>query len=240
MKNNAFLILTMLFTGFTMYAQNPSEIVTDRPDQTDGAYVLLKNYLQVENGILFNKTGVLNNFMVRYGYSGSGEIRCAVDLGKVNSNFSIFPVQLSAKQRLFNPSGALPLVTLIGYLNFGPIASANVKSNEIEGALLLAFQHDLNDDMAFEWNFGSRSFRKDLKFTLLYSYKIFNRATTFVEYFSDFNKSSKPVHNADVGILYAASNNLSLDIGFGSTLDSTLPNSTFFTCGASYRFQPAN
>ena len=42
MKNNAFLILTMLFTGFTMYAQNPSEIVTDRPDQTDGAYVLLK------------------------------------------------------------------------------------------------------------------------------------------------------------------------------------------------------
>ena len=178
--------------------------------------------------------------MVRYGYSESGEIRCAVDLGKVNSDFSIFPVQLSAKQRLLNPSGAIPLVTLIGYLNFGPIASANVKSNEIEGALLLAFQHDLNNDMAFEWNFGSRSFKNDLKFTLLYSYKIFNRVTTFVEYFSDFNKSAKPVHNADVWILYAASNHLSLDIGFGSTLDSTLPNSTFFTCGASYRFQPAD
>ncbi|MBK9690026.1 MAG: transporter [Saprospiraceae bacterium] len=141
--------------------------------------------------------------------------------------FSIFPVQFSAKQRLFNQSGAIPLVTLIGYLNFGPIASANVKSNEIEGALLLAFQHELNDAMAFEWNFGSQSFRNDLKFTLLYSYKIFNRATTFVEYFSDFNKSSKPVHNADVGILYAASNNLSLDIGLGSTLDSSLRKCLF-------------
>ena len=54
MKYNAFLILTMLFTGFMTYAQNPSEIVTDRPDQTDGAYVLPKNYLQIENGVLFN------------------------------------------------------------------------------------------------------------------------------------------------------------------------------------------
>lgn len=238
MKYCSLLILTMLLSGFTMYAQNPSEIVTDRPDQTDGAYVLLKNYLQVENGILFNKSGVLNNFMVRYGYSESGEFRCAVDVGRINSNFSIFPVQFSAKQRLFNQSGAIPLVTLIGYLNFGPIASANVKSNEIEEALLLAFQHELNDAMAFEWNFGSQSFKNDLKFTFLYSYKIFNRATTFVEYFSDFNKSSKPVHNADVGVLYAASNNLSLDIGLGSTLDSSLRKSTFFTMGASYRFLP--
>ncbi|MBK8850515.1 MAG: transporter [Saprospiraceae bacterium] len=240
MKNNAYLILMVLLTGVMVYAQNPSEIVTDRPDQTDGAYVLLKNYLQVENGILFNKSGVLNNFMVRYGYSGSGEIRCAVDLGRINSNFSIFPVQFSAKQRLFNQSGAIPLVTLIGYLNFGPIASANVKSNEIEGALLLAFQHELNDAMAFEWNFGSQSFRNDMKFTLLYSYKIFNRATTFVEYFSDFDKSSKPVHNADVGVLYAASHNLSLDIGLGSTLDSSLRKAIFFTMGASYRFLPAD
>lgn len=238
MKNNAYLILMVLLTGLNVYAQNPSEIVTDRPDQTDGAYVLLKNYLQVENGILFNKSGVLNNFMVRYGYSGSGELRCAVDLGRINSEFSILPVQFSAKQRLFNQSGAIPLVTLIGYLNFGPIASANAKSNEIEGALLLAFQHELNDDMAFEWNLGSQSFRNDLKFTFLYSYKLFNKSTTFVEYFSDFNKSSKPVHNADVGILYAASNHLSLDIGLGSTLDSSLRKSTFFTMGASYRFLP--
>ncbi|MBK8112584.1 MAG: hypothetical protein IPK46_20895 [Saprospiraceae bacterium] len=201
MKNNAYLILMVLLTGVTVYAQNPSEIVTDRPDQTDGAYVLLKNYLQVENGILFNKSGVLNNFMVRYGYSGSGEIRCAVDLGRINSNFSIFPVQLSAKQRLLNQSGVIPLITLIGYLNFGPIASANVKSNEIEGALLLAFQHELNDAMAFEWNFGSQSFRNDLRFTLL---------------------------NADVGVLYAASHNLSLDIGLGSTLDSSWRKAIFF------------
>jgi len=240
MKNKAFLILIMLFTGFTMYAQNPSEIVTDRPDQTDGAYVLLKNYLQVENGILFNKSGVLNNFMVRYGYSESGEFRCAMDLGRIKSKFSIFPVQLSAKQRILNPSGAIPLVTLIGYLNFGPIASANAKSNEIEGSLLLAFQHDLNDDMAFEWNFGSQSFKNDLHFTLLYSYKIFHNTTVFVEYFSDYEKASKPVHNADVGLLYAASNNLSLDIGFGSTLDTSLHNSIFFTCGASYRFQTSD
>ena len=240
MKNNAYLILMVLLTGVTVYAQNPSEIVTDRPDQTDGAYVLLKNYLQVENGILFNKSGVLNNFMVRYGYSGSGEIRCAVDLGRINSDFTIMPVQLSAKQRLLNQSGVIPLITLIGYLNFGPIASSNVKSNEIEGALLLAFQHELNDAMAFEWNFGSQSFRNDLRFTLLYSYRLFNKATVFVEYFSDYDKASKPINNADVGVLYAASHNLSLDIGLGSTLDSSWRKAIFFTFGASYRFLPAD
>ena len=53
----------------------------------------------------------------------------------------------------------------------------------------------------------------------------------FIEYFSDFDKASKPVHNADVGILYAASNNLNLDIGLGSTLDSSLRKSIFFYNG---------
>ena len=240
MKYKAFLILTMLLTGFTVYAQNPPEMVTDRPDQTDGAYVLPKNYLQVENGVLFNNTAMLNNFMARYGYSKSGELRCAMDLGSINSDFTIMPVQLSVKQRLFNQSGALPLVTLIGYLNFGPIASSNASSNKIEGSLLLAFQHELNDDMAFEWNLGSQSFSNDLKFTFLYSCKLFKRTTMFIQYFSDFDKASKPVHNADVGILYAASNNLNLDIGLGSTLDSSLYKAIFFTMGASYRFLPAN
>lgn len=232
--------MTMLLTGFKLYAQEPSEMVTDRPDQTDGAFVLPKNYFQIENGVLFNNTGVLNNFMARYGYSKSGELRCAIDLGSINSHFSILPVQLSAKQKLWNQSGVIPTITLIGYLNFGPIASANARSRETEGSLLLAFQQDLNDDMAFEWNFGSQSFRNDLKFTLLYSYKLFHKATVFVEYFSDFDKASKPGHNADVGILYAASTNLSLDMGIGSTLDSSLPKSIYITLGASYRFLPAD
>lgn len=240
MKYNALLILTMLLTGFNVYAQKPPEMVTDRPDQTDGAYVLPKRYLQVENGVLFNNKGVLNNFMARYGYSKSGEVRCALDLGSINSEFSILPVQLSVKQKLFNQSGVIPTITLIGYLNFGPIASSNVRSSEMEGSLLLAFQQDLNDDMAIEWNFGSQSFKNDLHVTLLYSYKLFDKATVFVEYFSDYDKASKPSHNADVGLLYAASTNLSLDMGLGSTLDSSLPKSIYITWGASYRFIPAN
>ena len=85
MKYNALFILTMLLTGFKLYAQEPSEMVTDRPDQTDGAFVLPKNYFQIENGVLFNNTGVLNNFMARYGYSKSGELRCAIDLGSIRS-----------------------------------------------------------------------------------------------------------------------------------------------------------
>ena len=79
-----FIILFLLF-GFLANAQRSSLIVTDRPDQSDGAYVLPKNLFQFENGLLFNNEGVINNLMVRYGFSNSSEVRIALDYGKINS-----------------------------------------------------------------------------------------------------------------------------------------------------------
>jgi len=90
--------------------------------------------------------------------------------------------------------------------------------------------------MGIECNFGSQSFKNDLRFTLLYSYNLFENVTAFLEYFADYDRSAKPSHNADLGILYTVNNDFHLDIGIGSTLPSPF-NSYFFTAGASHRFQ---
>jgi hypothetical protein len=232
------LFLPLLLVAFTVHAQKSSPIVTDRPDQSDGAYVLPKRLLQLENGILFNREGVLNNFMVRYGWSENSEIRFAMDFGKFNSDFTILPSQFSVKHKILNQTGAIPTITLIGYLNVGQLASSNVDMRQTKGSLLLAFQYEINDKMGFEWNFGSQSFKNDLRFTFLYSCSIFENVTTFIEYFADYSTSTKPFHNVDLGILYTATNDFNLDIGIGRTLYSS-SKSLFFTVGASHRFRTA-
>ena len=92
-------MLFFLFFGFIANAQKSSPIVTDRPDQSDGAYVLPKTLIQIENGLLFDNEGFLINFMLRYGWSSNSEVRVALDYGKINRQFSLPPVQLSIKQK---------------------------------------------------------------------------------------------------------------------------------------------
>ena len=233
------IIILFLFFRLISSAQKESPIVTDRPDQSDGGYVLPKSLVQLENGILFNYEGVINNFMMRYGWSRNSEIRMALDFGKINSQFSLLPVQFSIKQKLLNQKGTLPTITLIGYLSLGHLASKNVYDPKTERSLLLAFQHELSDKMGIECNFGSQSFKNDLRFTFLYSFKVLNNVTAFIEYFSDYEKSIKTYHNADIGILFTVTNDFHVDIGFGGALHSTY-KSTFLTFGASHRFQTTN
>ncbi len=219
-------------------AQKSSPIVTDRPDQSDGAYVLPKKLLQLENGLLFNEVGVINNFMLRYGWSRNSEIRVALDYGKITGQFSLLPVQLSIKQKLVRQLGIVPTITLIGYLNFGQLASKYVINNGTQAALLLAFHHEIDENLGIECNFGSQTFKDDLRFTFLLSYKLIENVTAFIEYYSLFDKVSDPGHNMDIGILFTINNDFHLDLGYG--IESINENkSHFLTVGASHRFNTA-
>jgi hypothetical protein len=228
-------VLLLLFFTHSISAQTESPINTDRPDQSDGTYILTKKSFQIEEGILYAKDIILNNFMLRYGVTKSTEVRLLVDAGEVDLETGLLPIGLSVKQRLCNQRNALPAITLIGYVRPGKLASKEFKTDETPYSVLLAFQNDLSDQISVGYNLGTTTFNNDLNATVSIGYSFFEKLSFFTEYFAHFESELQPSHNVDLGILYLVNNRFQLDIAAGTALINP-ENTQFATAGFSYRF----
>jgi len=68
MKTKLLLPLTFIFFFINFgYSQDEITIDADRPDQSDGVYVLPKNRFQLEDGFVYEKEFLSNELMLRYG-----------------------------------------------------------------------------------------------------------------------------------------------------------------------------
>ncbi len=215
-------------------AQLTEPINTDRPDQSDGTYVLEKKYLQIENGITIANKTITNNLMLRYGITKSTELRLLSDFGKFDGINGFAPIAISIKQRLIENKGIVPAITLVGYLRYEEIASKAFRTNNKSYSFLIAFQNDITDKLSVGYNVGTSNGLKNINFTTSVGYGLSTKFTGFVEYFSNFEKMEKPSHNIDGGILYLINNRLQLDIAIGSSIIDN--ENYYFTTGVSYRF----
>ena len=230
LKTFLFLLLTQ-----TAFAQTEDPINTDRPDQSDGAYILTKNRFQVEEGFFYAKDVILNNLMVRYGITKSTEARVLVDAGEVDLVSGCLPLGFSIKQRICQQQNILPAITLVGYLRPGKLSSKEFKSDETTYSVLLAFQNDLSDQISVGYNVGTTTFDHDLNATVSIGYSFFEKLSFFTEYFAHFETELEPSHNVDLGVLYLINNRFQLDIAAGTGLRNQI-SSRFVTAGLSYRF----
>ena len=78
---STFYILIFILLNFNLLCL-ADNITTDRPDQSEGSYVVPKNALQIENGITIADEVLQNNFLMRYGVTNSTELRFLADVGK--------------------------------------------------------------------------------------------------------------------------------------------------------------
>lgn len=230
---NILIILFILFCG-NITAQNTQPINTDRPDQSDGTYVLPKNNLQIENGFTISNKTFVNNLMLRYGITKSTEIRLLADVGKFEDDNALAPITISAKQRIIQNKGIVPAITLVGYLRYEKIASKLFQNNTLSYNFLLAFENDITDKFSIGYNIGTSKGLKNISFTTSVGYSFTNKITGFLEYFSNYIKDENPSHNIDGGILYLINNRLQFDAALGISL--TEKNSCYLTTGFSYRF----
>jgi hypothetical protein len=231
----AILLIILIPICFgSLSAQNIEPINTDRPDQSDGAYVLPKHLCQVEDGLLLAKETVLNNFMLRYGLTGSTEVRLLLNAGKSAGETGLLPVGLGVKQRLVTQKKRVPAITLSAYLNYEKLASELFKTDAVSTNILLAFQNNISDNFGIGYNVGTTDLFKDVNFTISLGYAPFNKLSTFLEYFAHFEPSTSANHNVDAGIVYLVTPTFQLDIALGSNLFSR--EAAFLTTGLSYRF----
>ena len=120
-------ILTMLVLFCKLLnAQNMPSIQTDRPDQTECPFIVPSNYLQLENGLVYQKTDVNSseiiapNILMKFGVNNHFELRLIIEysLNKdVNNTISgINPVLVGFKTRLFEENGIVPTTSFIAHL----------------------------------------------------------------------------------------------------------------------------
>ena len=222
-----------------VFGQKDEPINTDRPDQSEGTYILPKRNLQLENGITTLNNVFINNFMFRYGINKSTEIRLVADFGVADNQKGLFPLGISMKKRLIKQNKFAPEITLVGYYRNDKIASKGFSENSDSYSVLLAFQNNITDRFGIGYNIGTTNFGKVVNITTSFGYSVTNRINCFVEYFSHFEKQNPAQHNFDLGILYQLKYNLQIDVAFGRSL--TKSNTLLYlTTGVAYRFKKNN
>ncbi len=209
-------------------------INTDRPDQSDGVATIPFKKFQLEEGINFAQNTFVNDLLLRYGFTKSTELRLLIDAGKENHLNGVQPLTFSIKQKITEQKKWLPAISFVGYISFGQLASKDYTSSENKYILKLAFENEINHQFSLGYNIGTSNYMKDLDITVNLGFAANKKLSTFMEYFSTFNKQTNS-HNIDAGILYLINNNFQLDVALGTSI-FTKNNQYFGTFGFSYLF----
>ncbi len=223
MKNRLLFFLFLLFNSSLVFSQ----ITTDRPDQTESAVVLSYGQIQIESGILIEKSQSIITNLFRVGIIEGIEIRLNSDYLINNelsfmkkSSFSDFEV--GAKFKIFNKTSNNTKVAFISHLS---IPTANeIFSNNVYGFLSkISVLHDLNNQSQIGYNIGYNKFEKmDAQFiyTIVYG-KSLGSFGVFFEIFGDKFKDSSNI-NFDSGITYLLDDKKQLDLSIGKGLNNDM------------------
>ncbi len=223
----------MQFLAFLNLSFGQNEYInTDRPDQSDGVYVIPKNKWQIENGVTISKQTFMNNFMLRYGLNGSSEVRLLIDAGKEDAVKGVKPLAFSVKQNIVNQRALLPAITFVGYVYFSQVSTKAFRPANIPFELKLAFENELNKEVSIGYNIGTSEQFQQMNCSFNIGYTALDKLLVFGEYFSSFTKFI-PQHNFDVGLQYKITPALQIDIASGRSI-ADKNNRFFTTLGVSY------
>ena len=147
-----------------------SQISTDRPDQTEGTYVLNKGFAQIESGWTFDSDLGSLNTLLRIGSFKGVELRLNTNLISVRSfdeidnppGTKLSNLEIGAKFNLLNKISSSTKVSLLTHLSLG------VGDYNNEGVLSrLLFSHDLSESVQVAYNLGYNTLKTTVKVAVL-------------------------------------------------------------------------
>lgn len=250
MKLKAFGHYLFIFVSCNAFSQDTTHINTDRPDQSDGAYIVHPKIFQFETGTYLNtlddyNQALVQSSMLRYGLIKHVELRLLFEVASINNQYDhtitngIIPLALCTKIGLLKHKGIIPDITLSGYLRLPFIASKNFKPLYYSSTGLLVIQHPIGKDFTFALNGGitRRGDDKSISYpvTTVIIYAPEEHFSFFGEYYAFYQPNTLPSNNIDIGFLYCIKHHMQFDIAFGTTL-MPKTKSNFATLGFSYRF----
>jgi len=251
-------LFILLFVNVTARAQNePPELITDRPDQTESAATVPHRSLQIETGFVmakdetdqfknwafaYNTTllryGLLENFELRLGSEYLGEKMKYKQTDVTTSSSGLGPLYTGFKVKIHEEEGWKPEVALLGGLLLPFTASEDFKPEHTGGGLRFAFSHTLSDRLSLGYNLGAEWFGETAIPTYFYSVSlgagISDGLGVFIESFGLIPEEGEAGHMLDAGLTFLLLPNFQLDASGGFGIHNSIDH--FISLGLTYRF----
>ena len=230
---NKLLFLLIVIQASNIYSQ----ILTDRPSQTDSPFVIEKGNIQIESGINIQEIQSDINSLIRIGIFDGFELR-------INSNYiindeisfqkksSFDDFEIGSKFRIIEKTENKFNISFLTYLSI-PTAPEVFSYNEYGFLNKLLFSHNLTSDTKIGYNIG---YDKFINYDGLFTYSLIYGKTlgsfsTFFELFGNSSSDSSNL-NFDSGLTYLIDDDRQFDITIGKGLNNDL---FFVNLGFSFR-----
>lgn len=242
MERLALLVMLVLFSE-KIFSQEL--IQTDRPDQTEGVFVVDKKTFQIETGFFAGKnqdkthTFLTPTSLLKFGVAKNLEIQSVIDVITVNGNYGLSPVALGFKANFLKEKGIRPEISLIGRAQIKNLGSKEYNLNRTLTMFRIAFQNTLSDLLVLGYNVGMQWNEFEKPSYILSTSTNFNvskRLTLFAEVFNFTNKESFLNPIVDFGGMYSFKNRFIVDAAFGKQFNKANNLDYYFNLGLTTRF----
>jgi hypothetical protein len=251
-----YIITCFFITGLVnlCFAQT-EKIDTDRPDQTESAVLVPKNWIQFEMG--FSKqvnNSVENEFqhptlLSKYGFSKRIEFRLITTI-QTNTNLStpllkksntgLTPVEIGAKIALWEEKKLLPKTSLIFHVGIPKFASKSFQAKNLAPNFRFTMQHTITQKIGLGYNIGAEWDGVYKEATWIYTFapgiNLSEKWYGYIEAFGFISKQNNPEHSLDGGIAYYINPNFKIDLSSGFGISKAAPD-WYVAIGASLRFK---
>tara|TARA_B100000575_G_scaffold229133_1_gene190005 strand:+ start:1302 stop:2006 length:705 start_codon:yes stop_codon:yes gene_type:complete len=230
---NKILFLLLIFQPSIIFSQ----IISDRPSQTDSALVIGKGYIQIETGVSVDEIQLDINSLVRIGILDGFELRINTDYiindeisFQKKSSFNDF--KIGSKFRILEKDEINTNIGFLTYLSI-PTAPEVFSYNEYGFLNKILFSHSLTYDSKIGFNIGYNKFTNYdglFIYSLIYG-KTLGSFSTFFELFGNYSENNSSL-NFDSGLTYVMDQNKQFDLSIGKGLNNDL---FFVNLGFSFR-----
>ena len=241
---------SFLCSGFVGAGQE-ERIDTDRPDQTESAGIVPKNYFQAEIG--FNKENISgDNYnlvyptaLLKYGFN-KFELRLeTVFLSSHEQRIpeskwitGFLPIEIGFKALITEEKKIIPRTSLIVHLGIPMLASPSFKIDHAAPSFRFAMQKTISSHIGIGANLGAAwdGFQPTPLWLYTFSpgFNVGKKWYMYAEAFGFILKNELPQHNLDGGIAYYLTNDLKVDISGGFGISEASPKN-YFALGVSFR-----
>jgi hypothetical protein len=238
-----FILLACVFLiGGNCLAQDL--IQTDRPDHTEGVFIIKKNTIQLESGfyheVLKNKSSLMfvPTSLIKFGVSKNFELQTQVDFTALDGRGALSPITLGFKANLWKERGLRPEFAIIGRVQLKNLGAKEVQLTKNLPLLRLAFQNNLSPYFVLGYNLGihwQEFERPSYIISSSLNYHLSKRATLYAELFNETSEATFLNPIADVGGMFLLGQEIILDASIGKQLNSSSASSFYYTLGFTTR-----
>lgn len=251
------LVLLILLVSILKAQDNVTDLITDRPDQTESSAVVPHKSLQIETGFVMENdeddlykqnSFAYNTTLFRYGLLNNMELRLGLEYledkiedkntGVSNTYSGAGPLYTGFKVYIFEEQNWIPEIAFLGGLIFPFSANNNYKTAYSAGNIRFSLSHTLSERFSLGYNIGAEwdgeSAAPGYFYSIALGIGLFNNFGIFVESFGIIPEDSNEEHLFDTGFTYLVMSNLQLDISGGIGINNSAIDK-FIAFGVSYR-----